>query len=163
MGFKNDVTDGFKYKNYWVNYTNHQFPTVEQKDSNMLKLVVLTIVLVVSVSAKPGYLGGGGYPAAVSHVSRVDFHAKPVVSAYSAPYYSGLGYGLGYGSGYGGSSYGHSAYGYGYPLAHSYANRVDLPGTPVAVGIVGTGYGHSGYGHAGYYGGLGYGYGGWDY
>lgn len=114
----------------------------------MYKLVVLSVLLAV-VSARPGYLGH--YPAAVSHVSRVDIHSKPVIAGYGSPYYGGLG--LGYGAGYGG------AYGLGHtvplPVAHSYSNRVDIHHDAPII---------SGYGHSGYYGGaVGYpGY-GWDY
>lgn len=145
----------------------------------MFKQVAVLVVFFATVFARPGYLES--YPAAVSHVSRVDVHAKPLVTAYATPYYpSSIGYGgyglggygeHGYGSGYGGaystgysSGVGHEighgighgiglGYGHGYPLAQSYSNRVDIhdAAVPVVASI----------GHGGHY--AGYGYGGWDY
>lgn len=115
----------------------------------MLKTVAVFVVFAAVVYAKPGYLES--YPAAVSHVSRIDVHAKPLVAAYQPYYGSSIGYGT-YGVGHG---YGH---GYGYPLAHSYVNRVDLHDTPVVVGGLGHGY----YGYGGYGGLAHHGY-GWDY
>lgn len=115
----------------------------------MFKSVAVLVVFVAVAYARPGYLEA--YPPAVSHVSRIDVHAKPLVATYGsvAPYYgSPVGYGT-YGVGHG---YGH---GYGYPLAHSYVNRVDLHEAPVVVGGLGHGYyGYGGLGHGGY---------GWDY
>lgn len=126
----------------------------------MFKLTVL-VVLFAAVYAKPGLYPG--YPPATSHVSRIDIHDKPIVTAYSSPYhtgyglggigygaYSGYGANIGYGanSGYGGYGLGHG-YGYGYPVAQSYSNRIDIHDD----GHVG--YGHIGFGHAGYgYDGL---------
>lgn len=107
----------------------------------MLKITFVFVVFFAVAYGKPGYLTA--LPAATSHASRVDIiHPQPIVKAYVEPYY-GHGYGgLGYGSGY------------------SYANRLDVHGHALPIGVGHLGYDHLGLGHLGY-GHLGYG--GWAY